>query len=522
MAAAYTAYAADGAAIWYNPAGLPLLEPRLLQGSLALFQLRKIEIQGAVLPGPGREPVNLNIESSPSLPIFAAAAFALGKKREEYGNREAFHIAISAFQTYNEQLGGDVRFMDDFQRTNSIQFFQVDRQTYLGAGFGWRASKRFLVGLSVFGSNRMLDHVETLALGFGGRQNPSSGSPCPTNPQLPFCIEDARQINRTTNFSLSAWHVVFRLGLMQLIGKRWRLGLMFQPPGIPVGGKSDLRFELSDINAQVSPAPSTSALVDVSSNANSPVPWILRVGTSYVLTRRATVALDLQFVGPVRSGRITDPPPGVDPELDATGVFLVTETARKFVWNISVGAEVEITPHIFTRFGFLTDNSGAIDAPLDENRELSVDRYGFSASLGGHKNANGLLVGFTALFGRGNINGTDFSSEDPTARGSLAVRERFFIISIGGDVGRTAATVGTAFATRKQRKAAEEGAEVEEDATEEVQEARQKVEEARKRLKDAEDELEAAERRQEDTRNLNESDQDAIQGTSGTAIETFR
>ncbi|MBT8467774.1 MAG: hypothetical protein KJN97_03400, partial [Deltaproteobacteria bacterium] len=177
---------------------------------------------------------------------------------------------------------------------------------------------------------------------------------------------------------------------------------------------------------------------------------------------------------------------------------------------------------IFTRFGFLTDNSGAIDAPLDENRELSVDRFGFSASLGGHKNANGLSVGLTALFGRGYTNGTDFSTEDPTARGSLAVRERFFIISIGGDVGRTAATVGTTVKTRKAEKAAKEGAEVEEDTTPEVQEARQNVEEARKRLKDAENELEVVEREQEDLRNLNESDQGAIQGASGTAIETFR
>ena len=522
MAAAYTAFAADGAAIWYNPAGLPLLEPRLLQGSLALFQLRKIEIEGAVLPRPGSEPANLDIESSPSLPVFAAATFALGKMRKEYGNRQAFQIAVSAFQTYNEQLGGDVRFSDSFERTNSIQFFQVDRQTYLGAAFGWRALKRLLVGLSVFASNRSLDHAETLSLAFGGVQNPESGSPCPTNPQLPFCVENARQINRSTTFNLNAWHMVFRLGLMQLIGERWRLGVMFQPPGIPVGGKSQLRFELSDVNAQIDPSPSSSALVDVSSNANSPVPWILRLGTSYVLTKKATVALDLQFVGPVKSGRITDPPPGVDPGLDATGVFLVTETQRKFVWNISVGAEIEITRNIFTRFGFLTDNSGAVSAPVDENRELSVDRFGFSASLGGHKNANGLSVGLTALFGRGDINGTDFSSEDPTARGSLTVRERFFIISIGGDVGRTAAQVGTTVKERKAEKAIAAGAEPDSDETPAVKEARENVEEARQRLKDAEQELEAAEREQEDLRNLNDSDQGAIQGASGTTIETFR
>jgi hypothetical protein len=43
MAAAYTAFAADGAAIWFNPAGLPLLEPKLLQGSLSLVQIRSTD-----------------------------------------------------------------------------------------------------------------------------------------------------------------------------------------------------------------------------------------------------------------------------------------------------------------------------------------------------------------------------------------------------------------------------------------------------------------------------------------------
>jgi long-subunit fatty acid transport protein len=521
MAAAYTAFAADGAAIWYNPAGLPLLEPRLLQGSLALFQLRKIDIDGA-LAGESEAPGALTIESNPSLPVFGAATFALGKKREEYGNRQAFQIAISAFQTYNEQLSGDVRFSDSLGRTNSIQFLQVDRQTYLGAGFGWRALKRFLVGISVFASNRTLDHAETLALAFGGTQNPSSGSPCPGNPTLPLCIEDARQVNRSTTFGLSAWHFVMRIGLMQLIGDRWRLGLMFQPPGIPMGGKSNLRFELSDVDARVSPAPSVSTLIDVASNANAPMPWILRLGTSYVVTKKATVALDLQLVGRVRSGQITNAPAEVDPRLNATGVFLVTETERKFTWNISIGTEIQITRNIFTRFGFLTDNSSATEPPPGENRELSVDRIGFSTSFAGHKNANGLSVGLTALFGRGSVNGTDFGVEDPTATQRLSVRERLFVISIGGDVGRTAAVVGSTVKTRKTQEAVEKDLKIESSTNPEIEAAQQKVEEARQGLESAERELEATEREQEDLRNLNESDQESIQDTSGTVIETVR
>lgn len=113
MAAAYMGFAADGAAIWFNPAGLPFLEPKLLQGSLSLIQSRKLEIQGAIVSdGPdgvgGEDEVeDFELKSSPSLPGFAVASFALGKRKPSLDNRKALQIAISAFQTYNTDSGGD-------------------------------------------------------------------------------------------------------------------------------------------------------------------------------------------------------------------------------------------------------------------------------------------------------------------------------------------------------------------------------------------------------------------------------
>ncbi|MBW1757847.1 MAG: hypothetical protein JRJ80_16980, partial [Deltaproteobacteria bacterium] len=104
MAAAYTAFAADGAAIWFNPAGLPLLEPKLLQGSLSLVQLRKRQIEGAIVSdGPdgvgGEDQVeDFELRSSPSLGGFAVVSFALGKPRPELDERKPVQIAISAFQ----------------------------------------------------------------------------------------------------------------------------------------------------------------------------------------------------------------------------------------------------------------------------------------------------------------------------------------------------------------------------------------------------------------------------------------
>ena len=113
MAAAFTAFAADGAAIWFNPAGLPFLEPKLLQGSLSLIQKKTLDIEGAIVSdGPdgigGEDQVeDFKLESSPSLPGFAVASFALGKPKEELDNRKPLQMAISAFQTYNDEFGGE-------------------------------------------------------------------------------------------------------------------------------------------------------------------------------------------------------------------------------------------------------------------------------------------------------------------------------------------------------------------------------------------------------------------------------
>ena len=142
MAGAYTAYAADGAAIWFNPAGLPLLEPRLLQGSLSLLQRRTVKISGAVVTdgpdGPGGEDQvsDFNLKSNPNLPGFAVASFALGKRKEELDNRKPVQIAISAFVLYNVSQGGDLNFQDEFGRTNSLQFYQDNRASYFAAASG--------------------------------------------------------------------------------------------------------------------------------------------------------------------------------------------------------------------------------------------------------------------------------------------------------------------------------------------------------------------------------------------------
>jgi hypothetical protein len=555
MAAAFTAFAADGAAIWFNPAGLPFLEPKLLQGSLSLIQKKTLDIEGAIVSdGPdgigGEEQVeDFKLESSPSLPGFAVASFALGKPKEELDNRKPLQMAISAFQTYNDEFGGDINIQDEFGRTSSLQFYQKDRITYFGAGVGYRPIRNFSFGVTLLASNRQLEHVETTSLAVGGTQDPSLGSPCPTSPTLPFCVIGANQINRNTVFSMSSWDLSFRIGLLQLMGKRWRFGLMFQPPGFRVGGKSKLRFELSEVRSASNPnnpSLSDSVFGRRKYNSRSPIPWELRFGVSYVLSSKVVVAADLQLVGPVAGGSIAPGIPQLEGRANTSGILLADSTKRDFTWNISLGSEVQITKFLFTRFGFLTDNSSAPSAATgasDAIRPSQIDLYGFSASIGGHKGGKGLSAGVSMLFGKGEGNGLDFTAQafdNDTNFIRVPVKARTLIISIGGDIGQTADVVKTRVKEKKsdeelkqerlaEREAQREDMEQETDpqvkaAKERAVEARAQADSANERAEEAEREAEKLEllKKIREGENLDAGDQGAIQGSTQTGIETIR
>jgi hypothetical protein len=346
---------------------------------------------------------------------------------------------------------------------------------------------------------------------------------------------------------MDSWDLSLRIGLLGIVGKRWRLGLMFQPPGVHVGGKSELRFELSEIQSSsspVSPGLSDSVFAKLERDSRSPIPWELRLGASYVISSKVVVALDLQLVGPVASGSIAPDIPQLEGRTNSSGSLLADSTKRDFTWNISVGSEIQITKFLFTRFGFLTDNSSAPDVATEASGAIQpakIDRFGFSASVGGHKNQKGLSAGVSVLFGKGTGNGLDLRGEafqNETNFIRVPVKERIFIISIGGDIGQTADVVKTRVKEKKseeqieeetQRERAAERKAMEDEvdpavkaARERTIEARQEADAADERLKEVEQELEDVEREKREKENLDAADQGALQDATQQGIGTGR
>jgi hypothetical protein len=259
---------------------------------------------------------------------------------------------------------------------------------------------------------------------------------------------------------------------------------------------------------------------------------------SYVISSKVAVAADLQFVGRVADGSIAPGIPQLEGRANTSGALLTDSTKRDFTWNISLGSEIQITKFLFTRFGFLTDNSSAPDASgsTDFIRPAKIDRYGFSASLGGAKNGKGLSAGVSVLFGKGTGNGLDFTAQafdNDTNFTRVPVKERILIISVGGDIGQTADVVKTRIKEKKTEEEieAEMGAErearqaeMDEETDPEIKAAQEKAikareerDEAEERVKEADDEVEKLKATKKG--NLDASDQGAIQGATQSGID---
>jgi hypothetical protein len=223
--------------------------------------------------------------------------------------------------------------------------------------------------------------------------------------------------------------------------------------------------------------------------------------------------------------------------------LLADSTKRDFTRNISLGSEIQVTRFLFTRFGFLTDNSSAPDATESASfiRPAKIDRYGFSASVGGFKNQKGLSAGVSMLFGKGTGNGLDLRNQALDSDEILTrvpVRERIIIISVGGDIGQAADVVKTKMKEKKSlqeieaeqaRELGERKQELEREEDPGMKAARQKAIEARKeaieaeqRAREADEEVKRLERQKTQKENLDADDQAAIQGATQTGIETIR
>lgn len=426
MGGAFTGFADAPSAAWYNPAGLAHLERDALAGSLQLT----VSTQRIVEDGYGTPAGTADLEHTglPAIPLFVGIVKRLGRRDDTGLRRHAFALST----TYP----GAQRYRFDVGLANAstgvrdtLRIDREDRSAWYGPSWAYRVSPDLAFGISGFLVTRRFRHSEDQTIITEGTFDPVRGT-----------FENATLFVRESLVKLQTRHIAFRLGAMWSPTNQLRLGLMVQPPGIELTQDASIRERRAF--ADTLAAPSYATLFeseDKSLSAASPIPFEVRLGTSYAINASTLVALDVSLAVPV-GGRVQafgqpapDPVTGDTPQ---PGLFVTDTFEREIVVNGAVGVEAVAAGVVPIHVGVYTDLSGApsIDGPTDFYVHDDVDRFGGTFSIGYRSEDYDLSVGVAALFGFGTgLRTNPNPGFDPTPEAYLPtdVRERtiFFFIS---------------------------------------------------------------------------------------------
>lgn len=401
---AFTGLADDPSAAYYNPAGLVWSGDSALSASLTLNAFDRQTIVDGYRTEVGR--TSLRHDAGPSLPSSVGFAKRLGKKGPS-GER-AHAIGLSTFAVENRQLGFDVEVQN--RTGGDIATLSVDRSArtfWQGISYAYRVSDALSFGLTGFLSlSRNLYREELVGAELG-----------PALPE-PGSFEAERAAWESHRVDANVKNLVTRFGALYQANQQWRLGVMFQPPCIHVRGRASVRERRLDSDL----AAATGSFFNTTQRglaAYYPMPWEIRLGTSYKPLPFLTLSLDASLYGPTGSKQkpvvaVGDRKP--DPETRAiasVGRFELDRWHRKTSGNVSIGSELVLWDWVAVRAGLFTSLSAAPKVPRTSTQYFAPDihRFGGAISVGLTRSGYDLSLGAAGMFGRGRAMALDITNE---------------------------------------------------------------------------------------------------------------
>ena len=440
MGGAATGLAEDAASVYYNPAGIAQMGGSSLSASFQVQALQKITVDHG-LQAAGL--ADLKHDEKPSLAVYVSAIAKFGEADGSGFRRHA--VAFSTVNPEQEQLafGGFAHIDESYA---DLKLDTSDETVWRGLSYAYSLSSRWAFGLSAFWSHRELKHREAWIFADGVRSRDyvdSQGSD--RNAILADQIRaDLRDVK------LNADAAVLRLGVRHDLSPSWRLGVMLQPPGIPIGASASVAQERITFGADEPDAPApTYFRSQKPASAHSPIPWELRLGGAY-LHDDFTLALDVLLHGPTGSAQHPVVAVGAPASDDAFGrppampFLLPTSYYTHFVTNVAIGVEGMIGSVVPWATGVFTDFSAApsIHGPSDAYAWPDVDRFGVTASVGFRQKSYNLQIGGALVLGSGDALVVN-SEADASTYTKSHWQERTFMFFLSGyqraleDVGKS-------------------------------------------------------------------------------------
>jgi len=399
LGGAFAGVSDDASASFYNPAGLALGGTHGLAGGLTINAWDRFELDRAF-----EDPNDVSDATATTgrtVPVFIGAVLKFGPK--DSLDQKRFALALSVLEPNFSSEGFTVKLQSEaVEQTNTYTLAATDRATWYGLSFASRIDLKQSIGASLFLSVRNLQHAENgIALGGGTRVS--------TDPSV---FVGASSAANNQNLGFRAYHLVLRFGWLHRIKPQLQVGVMLQPPGIPLKQHADVTAQafVNDNTNSGGPLVTRAYFYDERVDANLPVPGELRGGLSYWPTEKVMLALDAMFYTPVGSGsraKVTEPVP-------VGGVLFDNDTKRRAIGNVAIGGEFFVSKKWMIATGFFTDFSSAINIPAnpDQFYNPQINRYAGTLSLGLNVAGVALQVGSTFLFGKGPATGAIVDAQD--------------------------------------------------------------------------------------------------------------
>ena len=453
LGGAFAGVADDASAGYFNPAGLALGGTVGIAGSLTINAWERFDVRRAFEQPEGV--VDATSKRSRTVPIFVGAAVKLGP--EDALNRKKFTLAVSVLEPIFSSGGVFVTATPDAEElTDTYDFSVTDRATWYGVSFASRLNLTQSVGGSIYLSVRKLNHSETgLAL--------AGGTPVPGDPSGFVGTNSAAN---TQALRFKAFHFVLRFGWLYRIKPQLQLGLMVQPPGIPLKQTVNTLSQgfVNDNRDPAMPVITQAYFADETVDAKLPLPAEIEAGLEYWPAEKVMLALDASFHAPVRSRQrveISDPVP-------VGGLFFDGDTGRRAIGNVAIAGDFTITKKVMIETGFFTDLSSARKIPEnpDEYYNPRINRYGATVSLRLNVSGMSLAIGSTFIYGKGDAAGVVVDANNLSLDYTRTeARSRLVYLHVTGatraaeDVGDRIARPIKARSARRRKNEAERGEE---------------------------------------------------------------
>lgn len=343
--AALTGQAEGTDALFYNPAGLASQFNTGLNLSMTAFTLRASPLNdGFIVDYPDGAQAS-EVPISEFLPVPSALVFA-----RNLGERLGYGLGIFVVETR------DVRFasrqdrtgvplpesMETLQTTSGLDGQRVRKTYNIGGGLGWQATSKLRLGWSLYAVyDRRVEATQ-----YFSAATVESDTPVQTN----FTASESSDIK-----SLA---LVAGFGLQYRVSEQWSFGLLFKSPTFSLYSWGDEGETISNPgeNGQV-------LLAERESISEFNV--------------QVVDPTSLELMGHVRLGKWEIGATfEIVPAIEQGGIIPLS---ADFLWNLRVGAQVDLNETLRFGFGFQTDRSPNrnVEGPLD----TAIDYYGLTSGI---------------------------------------------------------------------------------------------------------------------------------------------